>query len=140
MPSLSDAQLLKLQAAIQEQDPASLLACLMVLLPTERSGHFVAALASLGKHDTDKAERLFRLAIELYDKYFPAEHSGGLSAMCGLARLLDEQKREAEIDAFLQQAYPLVLRAAKGIGKQFDEKAEGNGKAAALRILRNGAD
>lgn len=122
MPSLSDEDLVRLQAAIRTNDPARLLACLMILLPCERSGNFVEAVATLGNHDAQRAEQLYRAAIALYEKYFPDEHSGGLSAMCALARLLDEQNREPDISQFLDEAYPLVLRAAKGIGKNYAKR------------------
>lgn len=138
VPRMPSEQLLVLQAAIQSNDVPAILASLMILLPAERAGHFVGALVKLGKQDSDNAERVYCLAITLYEKHFPDEHSGGLSAMCALARLLDEQNRESDISAFLEKAYPLVLRAAKGIGKDHEENNEGNGKAAALKILRNG--
>lgn len=128
MSNLSNEQIAKLQSAVNSDDAIQVLACLMVLFPTKRSGQFVSTLAALGKADTTKAELIYGLAIVLYDKYFPEEHRGALSALCDLARLLEARGHEPDIHKMIEATYPLVIRAARGIGRP--DVAEGNGKGA----------
>lgn len=135
MFNLSDDQIIKLQKAITEEDAVAVLAALMLLFPKKRSGEFVAALAALGKQDEEHSEVLFGIAIVLYDKFFPEEHRGALTALCGMAQLLDEAGREEEIHDWIDTTYPLVLRAAKALGKHDDK--ESNGKRVSLKLLRN---
>lgn len=136
MFNLSDDQIARLRKAIDDEDAIAVLAALMLLFPSKRSGEFVAALAAVGKQDEDHAEDLFGIAIVLYDRFFPDEHRGGLTALCGMAQLLDEADRpEQEIHEWLDMVYPLVIRAAKAIGKI--DKDESNGKRVSLRLLRN---
>lgn len=134
MFNLSDEQVAKLHHAIQSDDATFVLACLMLIFPTKRSGEFVATLSKVARQDPDHAEDLFRMAIELYRKYFPEEHSGGLNALCGLAQLLDLQERHDDIDHFIEDTYPLVIRAAKAIGR--DDLEVTNGKRR-LTLLKN---
>lgn len=136
MFNLSEDQIAKLRKAIADQDSIAVLATLMQLFPSKHSGEFVATLATVGKQDKEHAEDLFGIAIVLYDRFFPEEHRGGLTALCGMAQLLDQADRqEQEIDEWLDLVYPLVIRAATALGK-IDSK-ENNGKGVSIKVLRN---
>jgi len=133
MFNLSVDQIAKLRQSINSEDERTVRDCLNLLFPA-RSGEFVAALARVAENNPDVAEELSMFAIVLYAKYFPDEHPGGLSAMCALTRLLESQNRHEEIQKFIDDAYPMVIRAARALGK-LNEEAGANGKQAARTVL-----
>jgi len=135
MFNLSVDQIAKVRQSVDSKDASEVLAFLNHV-PMDQSDKLVAAVAHLAEENPDRAEELFMLAIVLYAKYFPDQHPGGLRAMCGLTRLLEGQNRQDEIGKFIDNVYPMLIRAARALGK-LNGAAGDNGHQVARAVLNS---
>lgn len=139
MKPVSPEDLSKIRQAIESGDPIVVLAALMLTFPDKKSGEFVSVISRSARAGGSPDEELFDIAIQLYDKYYPEEHLGGLNALCGKAQLLDAQGRDQEIEVFIESTHRLVMRAATAIGKIVDNNQH-EGKDAPRALLLNFKD
>ncbi len=132
---LSNDAIETLEVLVQKRDSAVIAAFLSKLFPGNSTGFVQPVVDAAAVASEDQVERLYRLAITLYAQYFPNEHSAGLAALSRLCALLDDNElRKGDCQAFLEESFPLVMRAAQGLGQV---NQYGNDKSTALRFLRN---
>lgn len=109
---ISPALISRVYAAFDQDQRERALTLLRQAFLTHRQGHAVAdndficeleqqASKAVQRCEFERAEQLYRLALDLYEKCFPNQHMQAICCFGGLAKAVQAQPKEADLRELL---------------------------------------